>query len=154
MKQLIDVANRKVVKDLFLALDPAAKPLWGKMTAQQMVEHLISQVQYTNGKKEPSCRVPKEEAEMAKQDYIYTDLKIPRNVVLSGIPEIFVYPDLTTAVNQLMIELTDFDRYFDKPGTLVIHGGFGAMDYNEWLIWHGKHFTHHLEQFGLIGESI
>jgi hypothetical protein len=150
MDQLVDVANRQNLHRALQRLTPLTVPLWGKMEPQQMVEHMIDQVQYTNGKKIPFCDVPADEAEAAKQINIYTDLQIPRNVILGKLPDSQIYPDLETAVNQLMTELADFDRYFKKPGTVAIHGGFGPMDYNEWLIWHGKHFTHHLKQFGLI----
>ncbi|WP_449440649.1 DUF1569 domain-containing protein [Pedobacter steynii] len=65
-------------------------------------------------------------------------------------PDQLIYQDLPTAIHQLMIELDDFDQHFSKAGTLVIHGGFGPMNYKEWCIWHSKHFLHHLKQFGLI----
>jgi hypothetical protein len=146
--QLVDTFNRKNLVKLFLKLHADAVPLWGKMTSQQMVEHLIDQVQYTNGKKEPFCEVSAEKARSAKQAYIYTDLEIPKNVILGDIPDQSMYPDLINAINQLMIELADFDEYFEKSGMTAIHGGFGPMNYEEWIIWHSKHFKHHLKQFG------
>jgi oxepin-CoA hydrolase/3-oxo-5,6-dehydrosuberyl-CoA semialdehyde dehydrogenase len=39
----IDINNRKELLRLFLCLTPDAVPLWGKMNAQEMVEHLIDQ---------------------------------------------------------------------------------------------------------------
>jgi hypothetical protein len=66
------------------------------------------------------------------------------------LPDHHQYPDIEAAINQLMTELNDFDRYFKETGVTAIHGGFGPMDYNEWVIWHNKHFTHHLRQFNLI----
>jgi hypothetical protein len=71
-------------------------------------------------------------------------------LVLGPLPAANEYPDLHTAIEQLMLELEDFDRYFKPAGIVVNHGGYGPMDYNEWLIWHGKHLAHHLKQFGLI----
>jgi Protein of unknown function (DUF1569) len=57
---------------------------------------------------------------------------------------------MESAVNQLMLELDDFDGYFSEAGITSMHGGFGSLDHKEWLIWHGKHFAHHLRQFRLI----
>ncbi|WP_316835424.1 hypothetical protein [Pedobacter nutrimenti] len=150
LTELIEPQNRKQLESHFLKLQPNTLPIWGKMTPQQMVEHLIDQVQYTNGKKEPFCEVPEEEANKAKQINIYTNVEIPRNVVFGTAQEQLLYPSLSAAIQQLMAELDDFDQYFTKPGRTAIHGGFGPMNYKEWLIWHDKHFFHHLKQFGLI----
>lgn len=149
MSNLIDTNNRKHLEGLFLKLQPNSPAVWGKMKPQQMVEHLIDQVQYTNGKKEPFCEVSEEQALLAKQVNIYTAVEIPRNVIFGEIPDDLIYPDLPTAIHKLMIELGDFDQYFMEPGTLVIHGGFGLMNYKEWCIWHSKHFSHHLKQFNI-----
>jgi hypothetical protein len=150
MSQLVDTANREVLHRLLLQLDVDAKPLWGKMTPQQMVEHLIENVQYANGTLIPTCRRTADEAYNAKQLSIYTDVQIPKNLFLGPLPDEYCYADLQTAIKQLMVDLDIFDQYFKTPGTTAIHGGFGPMDYNEWVIWHSKHFTHHLKQFGLL----
>lgn len=146
---MIETGNRRNLERRFRQLQPDTTAIWGKMTPQQMVEHLIDQVQYTNGKKEPFCEVSEEQAKLAKQANIYGTLQIPRNVTRGELPAKLIYPDLPTAIRQLMKELDDFDTYFSRPGTTAIHGAFGPMDYEEWLIWHGKHFTHHLNQFGI-----
>jgi oxepin-CoA hydrolase/3-oxo-5,6-dehydrosuberyl-CoA semialdehyde dehydrogenase len=146
---LIDTNNRKHLEALFLELQPNSPAVWGKMKPQQMVEHLIDQVQYTNGKKEPFCEVSEDQALLAKQVNIYTSVEIPRNVIFGEIPDQLIYPDLPTAIRKLMMELEDFDQHFMKPGTLVIHGGFGPMNHKEWCIWHNKHFSHHLKQFNI-----
>lgn len=147
---LVAKESRNTLLKLFLSLNPENKALWGKMNPQQMVEHLIEQVQYTNGTKEPFCEVSEEEAMRAKLANIYSDREIPKNVILGELPDQLRYPDLQTAIDQLMTELDTFDQYFKTPGTTAIHGGFGAMNEAEWLIWHSKHFKHHLKQFGLM----
>jgi hypothetical protein len=145
----IEFKDRKELQQLLLTLNPATKPLWGKMNPQQMVEHLVDQVQWTNGKKVASCDANAEESEKQKQWMIYSDAEIPKNVFLEDLPVEFQFNSMETAINQLMIELDDFDHYFEVPGITAVHGGFGAMNHQEWLIWHGKHFGHHLKQFNL-----
>ena len=150
MSKFFDINNRAELQRLLLSLDPQITPIWGKMKPQQMVEHLVDQVEWTNGKKIPFCERPADEAYQSKMDMVYSDIEIGRGVVFKSPPEDYQYPDIPTAVDQLMLELEAFDRYFEQPGITAIHGGFGPMNHHEWLIWHGKHFTHHLKQFGLI----
>jgi hypothetical protein len=150
MSQSADITNRDQLRNLLLSLQPDAQPLWGKMKAQQMVEHLIDQVQWTNGKKVCTCDRPAHEAAKSKQLMIYTDAQIPKNVFLEELPVSYLYTDIPASINQLMTELDDFDRYFQTAGITAMHGGFGPMNYQEWIIWHNKHFTHHLKQFGLL----
>ena len=152
MNPFIDINNRELLKQLLCSLHPDTQPLWGAMKPQQMVEHLISQVQYTNGKKSGTCHRSTDEAAKSKAMGIYTDQRIPKNVVLGSLPDHYDYDNLQTAIDQLMLELEAFDEYFKVPGAFAIHGGFGPMDYHEWQIWHNKHFTHHLMQFGLLPE--
>jgi hypothetical protein len=154
MNQLVDTAKRETLHTLLLKLNTGTKPLWGKMAAQQMVEHLIENVQYANGTLIPTCDRPADVAYQAKLASIYTDLQIPRNLILGTLPDEYSYADLQTAIDQLMTDLEIFDQYFQVPGTTAIHGGFGPMHYNEWVIWHSKHFTHHFKQFGLIAEDV
>ena len=118
-----------------------------------MIEHLIDQVEYTNGKKITGCFNTPEKAALEKTKWIYTDAQIPKNLVLKAPPENFRFTDLETAKKQLLQELDDFNEYFKPQGTVSIHASYGAMNYNEWLIWHNKHFTHHFKQFGLLPED-
>ena len=148
----IDISDRQQVHSLLLLLQPETRPLWGSFTAQHMVEHLVEQVEYTNGKKTGPCDRPPEEAEKAKQIGVYTDAQIPKNIVLDPPPVGFRYPNISTAITQLMQELSDFDVYFQDPAATSVHGGFGPMTGPEWRIWHSKHFTHHFRQFGLLQE--
>jgi hypothetical protein len=152
MVTCVDITNRKQLLSLLHHLEPGTPPLWGKMNAQQMVEHLVDQVEYTNGKKTPYCNRSAHEAERAKQHMFLTNPDIPRNVILGKLPENFTYVNLETAIKQLMKELDTFDVYFKKPGATAIHGAYGPMDREEWIFWHDKHFTHHFKQFGLIAE--
>lgn len=71
MNRFIDIANRAELRNIFSALKPDTIPLWGKMSPRQMVEHLINQVRYTNGKLIPTCDVPEDEAYRRKQHACY-----------------------------------------------------------------------------------
>jgi hypothetical protein len=150
MHHPINITNRQQLQSMLQNLHAQTKPLWGKMTAQQMVEHLVQELEYTNGKKTCVCERPPGEAKKEKDKMVYTDAEIPKNMVWEQPPAQYRYAGLQTAVAQLIRELEAFDEYFKTPGATCVHGGFGAMDYKEWVIWHGKHFTHHFRQFGLV----
>ena len=47
----MDIRDRKQLNELLSALQPGTRALWGKLQAQNMIEHLIEAVEYTNGKK-------------------------------------------------------------------------------------------------------
>ncbi len=150
MSELIDKAHRPQLHTLLLRLHANSTPVWGKMTPQQMVEHLVESVEYTNGKKTIRCSRQPEDIEKDKQRMIYTDWQIPRNVNLGPLPERFRYPNLIAAISQLIQELDDFDKYFKEPNAASVHFSLGALNHHEWLIWHNKHFTHHFTQFQLF----
>ncbi len=150
MHYLIEISNRHNLFKLLKKLEPATPPLWGKMNAQQMLAHLITNVQYTNGTFTFTCALSAEEANRSKQVMIHTDTPMPMNIVLGDLPPNYVYPNLPAAIEQLMKELETFDQYFKTPGITQDHLGFGSMNHQEWLIWHSKHFTHHFKQFGLL----
>lgn len=147
----VDVTNIDGVQQRLKKLTPVSLPLWGNMTAQQMVEHMINEVQYTNGVKTPlDTGLPPDFKEQKKR-WVYTDEPIPRNVVLGQLPDKYFYPDLETAKQELLARLETFHQYHKaNPGIEILHGGFGMMTYNEWIKWHNKHFKHHFKQFGLI----
>ena len=153
MPAFINTTNREELHSLLLSLSSTAVPLWGKMKPQQMVEHLAEEMNYCNGKKTATCDRPAAKAAESKQHWIYTDAVIPKNLVFVTLPENSIYADLATAINQLMKELADFDAYFKTPGITAVHGAYGPMDHQEWIIWLNKHFSHHFKQFGLIAAS-
>ncbi|PAW93741.1 hypothetical protein CKK33_09645 [Mucilaginibacter sp. MD40] len=148
--EAVDITDSDHIKEKLIYLNADTLPLWGNMAAQQMIEHLIEQVQYTNGVKVPvDTGLPADYAER-KQRWVYTDELIPRNLVLGQLPDKLTYTGLETARQQLLAELETFHAYYRaNPGIMVLHGGFGMMDYHEWVLWHNKHFTHHFKQFGL-----
>ena len=142
--------NREKLQELFTGLRTDIIPLWGKMNPQQMVEHLVDEVQWTNGKIQRICTNPEEEAEGGKQLMVYSDILMPRNFYAGDLPCTFSYPCLQSALQQLAVELDDFDQYFRIPGAKATHPLFGPLNYMEWLIWQNKHFSHHLRQFQML----
>ena len=150
MAAFIDINNDEQLQSMLQNLRTETMPRWGKMNARQMVEHLIENVQCTNGKIEFSFTGNLDEAIAAKQIWIYTDREIPKNLFLGELPGAFAFEDIETAKCVLLEELALFHQQFHKGKISEDHLGYGPLTYQEWQIWHGKHFTHHFKQFGLF----
>jgi oxepin-CoA hydrolase/3-oxo-5,6-dehydrosuberyl-CoA semialdehyde dehydrogenase len=131
-----------------------AQPQFGSMTPQQMVEHLATTIKASNGKAELTQRTSVEEGERFKAGMVHTDMEFPmgiKNPTIPDGPPVYIFSDLKSAINALKSELVDFEKHFiEHPEATHVHPRLGSLNHNEWLIFHGKHFTHHFKQFGLI----
>jgi len=152
MPAFIDITDRKNLKSLLSVLQPETPALWGRMNPQNMIEHLVEAVEYTNGKRVAELQVPTNKANKQRKDLVNSDFVIPIGVTgyLPDATKAKRFKDLTTAILELNNELDAFEIFFKTEGVTAIHFEFGPMNYKEWIIWHGKHFTHHFKQFGLV----
>lgn len=152
MPRFINITDRKNLNSLLSTLRPETPALWGRMDVQNMIEHLVEAVEYTNGKRIADLRVAPDWALKQKKDLVHSDFVIPSGVTgyLPDATKTKKFKDLETAILELNKELDEFELFFKPQGITATHFEFGPMDYNEWIIWHGKHFTHHFKQFGLL----
>src|SRR5471030_590775 len=88
----MNILDKERVKGLLRQLQSNTTPLWGKMTPQQMVEHLAQNVEYTNGKKTAISTLLPDEAEADKRAKVHSDFQMPRNVNLGPLPEYYRCP--------------------------------------------------------------
>jgi len=128
------------------------KPLWGKMTARHMVEHLILAVRISNGKIKLKCFSPPEKLPILKK-ILLSSRPLPRNFINPVIDENLMpiqYESLEEAKKILAAEIADYYKYFeDNKAAFLTNVTFGDLNKEEWEIFHQKHFTHHLLQFGI-----
>jgi len=153
MSKFISISDRETLNESLGKLQTAALPLWGTLTAIGMIEHLITTIEYTNGKKQTTCTLTPEQIEKRKQAVIYSDAELPMGIktpVSKDDPAATTFETLPEAIVALNDELDAFEKYFVTAGAVSVHPGFGELNYQEWLLFHGKHFTHHLKQFGII----
>ncbi len=140
-------------KPLFQKLLPDMKPLWGQMTPQHMVEHLVWSVQMSNGRVVLPIKNPEEKLPRL-QRYLYN---------LWGSPILFKSPvmdpenlpplnteSLQAAKFSFWEEWEKFEKHFhENPESLTPNPVFGFLSEEQWRRFHFKHFVHHLSQFGL-----
>lgn len=128
-------------------------PQWGLMTAQHMVEHLIVTYKMSIGRIKIPAVVKPEEMERNKT-YLMKDSPMRRSVPSpTGKNELQAlrFDSLADAIKKLKEEVIKFDEFREQnPEFLAVHPYSGPMNPAEWLLFHRKHFKHHLIQFDLI----
>lgn len=130
------------------------QPLWGSMTANEMLVHvrlgLLASLKLKSGK----LSIPAEVVPKAKQ-FLMSDKPLPK-----GVPQPFFYKiddHLDTFENNIE-KLISALQYFNAQTMEVedfqsFHPSFGEMDRTETRQLHYKHIRHHFTQFGLIKED-
>ncbi|MBK8944563.1 MAG: hypothetical protein IPM32_04745 [Ignavibacteriae bacterium] len=135
-------------------LKPETKPLWGIMTPQHMVEHLTLAVKSSNGKfSVDKCLNPPEKYPILKK-ILLGPKPLPKNFINPVLGEglqPLIFNSLDSAKDELKLQIKEFFNYFkNNPNNEPINATFGPLNFNEWLVFHKKHFTHHFTQFGLM----
>lgn len=150
---MIDILNTSQLQNTINKFNANAKPLWGKMLPQHVVEHLTMTVKISSGKIIVKRYTTLEEAQAIKDKLIDGPMEIPpgiKNPLLGDEPAAFQHADMETAVKELLSEINYFKEYYSKnPTALNTQPRMGNLTYNEWLIFHNKHFTHHVKQYAL-----
>lgn len=143
--------NEEITKALDqLTID--SKPLWGKMSAQHMVEHLVLTFRISNGSME---------VEIVTDDRM---LPIQKRFLLSSkpLPKLFINPvigenlvplefdNIESAKKELIDAIDKYEEHFiTDSGSTPAHPVFGLLNKTEWDVFHKKHFEHHFAQFGI-----
>lgn len=126
---------------------------WGKMNAQQMTEHVAGFFQVSSNKLHFKLVTPAEHLPKYKE-FLLSDKEFRENTKAPVLPEEPMpvrFPDMETALQNLQNEIDAFVDYFkDQPGLKTQHPVFGELDFDEWILLHYKHVTHHARQFGLM----
>lgn len=135
---------------LLNTLNPKQKPLWGIMTPQHMVEHLVGSWRISNGR----FALPEAVINPERKEFLFTDQPFAKNISnpsLKGNLAELRKPDLKAAVEQLKDEISNFYAFHDSnPGIRFFHPAFGMLNKEEWLLFQTKHIGHHLRQFALL----
>lgn len=130
------------------------KARWGKMNAQQMAEHVaaffkVSVEKIKFGLVTPEEHLPKYKEFLLSDKQFRENTKAPGNVIGEE-PLPLRYGSYAEAVTKLHEAVDEFEAYFkNAPGKKTIHPVFGPLDFDEWVLLHYKHVTHHLRQFGV-----
>lgn len=139
--------------DQMRLLDEDQRPIWGSMSPQHMVEHIVGSWRISNGRARVGLLIKGDEL-IKRRDFLFSDTPYERNIpnptFAKGAPPLRK-PSLASAIDQLEDEMMAFFAYHEThPGAIEMHPVFGELDYQGWLIFQGKHMKHHMMQFGLL----
>lgn len=137
-------------------LDPATPPLFGRMTAFEMVEHLMHSLNLTFVEKElplttPTDKVGKAQAFLASNHMIRPGAEQPE-FYNSLPPTSTLKEDWVYRVNECKALLLKMTSELDSSNDQWMKGHpvFGRLTRDQWWLFQGKHFYHHLSQFGIF----
>src|SRR5215210_1038981 len=146
-KSLSNASARQELLDRLERLTPEATPLWGRLSAHQMLAHLADWMRMakgdmrTTGRKHPFRHPP------LKQLAIYW-LPFPKGVPTS--PELIARVPADWSVECDAIR--DYVQSFESPTRGAVwpeHPVFGRMTPQAWCVFAYRHMDHHLRQFGI-----
>jgi hypothetical protein len=138
---------------LLTTLHANAKGKWGKMNAQQMVEHLSDFFRVSTNQLHFPLITPVENLPKFK-GFLLSDKDFRENTSAPMLPE----EPLATVCSSMPEAIAELERqiifFIEQFGTRKIitslHPVFGELDFDEWVLLHFKHVTHHARQFGLL----
>ena len=144
---------RRGTFDALAALRTDAPAEWGRMTAQEMVEHLAWSFELSTGRASVVCPVPEPKRERYKA-FLRDNTPMPHEIanpaLVAGLPPLR-HASLADAIDVLRREVAHyFERAAAEPGARYTHPVFGSLDAEQWSRSHFKHVRHHLLQFRLI----
>ncbi|SMD43038.1 Protein of unknown function [Aquiflexum balticum DSM 16537] len=147
------VLHASQLQDSLTILKSDSKPLFGKMTAQHMVEHLTITLKLSIGKIKYPTFTPSERALIAKNNLLFTELEMGKGMTPpNDTGELYPlkYPDLEKAKTAFLQAWDEYIAYYEKnEGASEVHPRFGHLNKDEWSRFHFKHFMHHFKQFGV-----
>jgi oxepin-CoA hydrolase / 3-oxo-5,6-dehydrosuberyl-CoA semialdehyde dehydrogenase len=144
---------RDVFGEAVRELRPTTPPRWGRMSAQQMVEHLAWTFRISTGQIQVECLIPEARRALFKP-FLHDQRPSPRDfrnpLLAGGLPPL-QHAELGQATGDLQRQIERF--LLEASGvapTRHVHPVFGPLTAEEWSRAHVKHCHHHLLQFGLV----
>lgn len=149
----LDFIQNKFVP-LVNSLPADAVGKWGKMNAQQMAEHVTAFFKVSSGKLHfplvtPEEHLPKFKEFLLSDKEFRENTKAPNSVIgEEALP--LRSGNMAEAVAGLQKNIDEFVNYFEADANKkTLHPVFGELNFEEWILLHYKHVTHHAKQFGL-----
>ena len=133
-------------------LDEKKSASWGKMTPQRMIEHLSDCIYMSCGIGNHELLIPEEKIK-GMQAFLISDKEMPQNIQVPFAKENTPLrnTDIELALDEFTMAWVDFEEmYSENSKKTALHPYYGNLNYEQWLLLHSKHFTHHFTQFGLM----
>jgi oxepin-CoA hydrolase/3-oxo-5,6-dehydrosuberyl-CoA semialdehyde dehydrogenase len=143
------------IEECLSKLTAEAKPKWGIMTPQHMIEHLEYTYKIASGEiQDFEIATPEKILEKVHHS-LYNYEKFPKN---SQFPQLekdtldtLKHLDLATAIDKFKAQRQKYLEYFkENPDAKLKNLVFGELNKYESYLLERKHLNHHFEQFNLL----
>lgn len=145
------------VPKLLSKLQADTPALWGKMSAQHMLEHICMVFALANGSIEAQLTTSKEHSEKTyRHTFIYKN-NFPKNLPIPGVPPApapLIFGTIDEAKAALLTAIDTFFAYHKDRNITCTHIVLGDLNFEEWVFFQTKHISHHFTQFGLLEGEI
>jgi oxepin-CoA hydrolase/3-oxo-5,6-dehydrosuberyl-CoA semialdehyde dehydrogenase len=143
------------ITDCLSKLSEDAKPEWGIMTPQHMIEHLEYTYKIAAGEIQDFEVATPEKILEKVHNSLYNYNKFPKNsrfpLLEKDTLESLKHPDLKTAVDKFKEQHGKYLEFFkENPDAKLNNMVFGELNKYEWFLLERKHLNHHFEQFNLL----
>ena len=154
---MINPEKLQFLKNNFIELLKKLKgdevPVWGKMNAQQMIEHFGDAIEDACGKNNRTLITPPDKLEATRAFMLSEKDFKPntKNSLKSETNAAIKLQDLASAIALVENGIKDFEAFYSgNTEKKVMNPFFGELNYEENIQLLHKHAMHHLRQFNLI----
>lgn len=144
--------NEEAIR-LLTTLNPNQQPLWGIMTPQHIVEHVVGSWIISNGRFAVEQKTTEEQKEK-RLKFLFSPLPFEKgisNPVTGNKLNPLKKESLEKAIEAYTEAINTFYEFHEKnPNAKPVHPAFGPLDKKGWLQFQSKHMGHHFTQFGLL----
>jgi oxepin-CoA hydrolase/3-oxo-5,6-dehydrosuberyl-CoA semialdehyde dehydrogenase len=143
------------IQDCLYKLPEDAKPQWGIMSPQHMIEHLEYTYKIASGDIQDFEIATPEKILEKVHNSLYNYDKFPKNsrfpLLEKDTLDRLKHADLATAIESFKTQREKYNTFFkEHPDAKLSNMVFGELNRYEWYLLERKHLNHHFEQFGLI----
>ena len=151
-KELTHFFNTSLTNAL-RSLKENSKAEWGNMTAKQMLIHLIQSSKMMHFGN--NTLLIKAEYVKKAIAFLYTDQEIKKGLVVPNNIGFNFTDNINENIEELKRKLIDSSDkmlvfLIENTDFKAIHPYFGELDTKQWILFQRKHYSHHLNQFGLL----
>lgn len=142
----------EVVLPIFDKLTETTPALWGSMSSQRMVEHLVDVIRIATGES-PQGLLIDEEKLPSMLRFLESDKPMAKEIQVpfatADMP--LRNEELALAIDEYTEAWISFEELYETNTDLThVHPYYGPLNYVQWKRLHAKHLTHHFQQFGLL----
>jgi len=150
----VEMTDEKIQECLNM-LKEDAKPKWGTMSSQHMLEHLDFTYRIASGELQDfDIKTPEKILEKV-HNTLYNYDKMPKEHMFPLAEESNINELKLGSFEEAKLRFVEsrnayLEFFKENPDAIIKNAVFGEMNRYEWYLIERKHLNHHFEQFGLI----